>query len=102
MNVPGYEPTTTHERVQRRAKEVLLGETYSIAEMSADLETLTDQLSKVVAEVVDLRTVFNKPLRETILAVLMTMPKDASTEHLAAMIEGQVQAWQAIPVRDDE
>lgn len=49
-----------------------------------------------------LRAALNKSLRETILAVLTTMPKDVAPEHLAAMIERQVQAWQAIPVRDGD
>lgn len=41
-----------------------------------------------------LETALDKPLRETILAVLRTMPSEAAPEHLAAMIESQVHAWQ--------
>jgi hypothetical protein len=44
-----------------------------------------------------LRRALDKPLRETILAVLTTMPAEAAPEHLAAQIEGQVRAWHAIP-----
>ena len=46
------------------------------------------------AEVERLRAALNKPLRETILAVLRTMPPEAAPEHLAAQIESQVRAWQ--------
>jgi hypothetical protein len=42
-----------------------------------------------------LRRALNAPLRETILAVLRTMPSEAAPEHLAVAIESQVQAWQA-------
>lgn len=45
-------------------------------------------------EVERLREALDKPLRETILAVLRTMPAEAAPEHLAAMIEWQVKGWQ--------
>jgi hypothetical protein len=37
--------------------------------------------------------VLKAPLRETLLAVLTTMPRDAAPEHLAAMLESQVRGW---------
>jgi hypothetical protein len=43
-----YEPATEHERVRRRIQAALKGEEYSIAEMAADLERLTDQLAGAV------------------------------------------------------
>lgn len=43
-----------------------------------------------------LQSALDKPLRETILAVLNQMPSEAAPEHLAAQIEGQVRAWQQL------
>lgn len=43
-----------------------------------------------------LEEALEKPLKETILAVLLTMPSDAAPEHLARMIELQVRAFQAL------
>lgn len=53
--------------------------------------------AELEAEIGRLRGALDKPLRETILAVLRSMPTEAAPEHLAAMIESQVRAWQAIP-----
>lgn len=33
------------------------------------------------------------PLRETIYAVITTMPSEAAPEHVAAQVESQVRAW---------
>lgn len=51
-----YEPATEHERVRRRIQAALKGEEYSIAEMAADLERLTDQLAGAVSECERLRS----------------------------------------------
>lgn len=48
-----------------------------------------------------LRRALDKPLRETVLSVLKTMPSEATPEHLAAQIEGQVQAWQRLSLGPD-
>jgi len=53
----------------------------------ADPQHLQTQANAVIASVLKI------PLRDTILAVLTSMPAEALPEHLAAMIESQVRAW---------
>lgn len=57
---------------------------------------------ELIRTVERLRAALDRPLRETILAVLTTMPSEAAPEHLAAMIERQVQAWQGNLVSGEE
>lgn len=63
-------------------------------DMDKDVLTVVRERDDARTEAERLREALDKPLRETILAVLRTMPAEAAPEHLAAMIEWQVKGWQ--------
>lgn len=67
------------------------------AAMDRERDQMYAKREEMLIYILKLETSLKKPLAETILAVLKQMPSDIAPEHLAKMIEKQVQAWQAIP-----
>lgn len=67
----------------------------------AELDRFNDMQRRALqaeAANVGLQARLDKPLRESIFAVLQAFEGTGiAPEHLAAQIESQVQAWQAIP-----